>query len=756
MLRRLLIALLLLTLGWGVAETLVVYPIQSQDALLGVAVADRIATAFAGEFDEVLGPAVAPSLLPPLTVEGGFLHPTAFLKDRSLGNPTGAALAREAIGADLVVTGEIASGPEGSTLELYLADTDGVRTFTVRADEANAGVLVRKAVAILAVRLDLPMPSLGGDLDLTGPEGDYLRALGLIGDGSLVEAQGLLEQLGDDPRAGSLRGNLEAVLTGEDGGDPALLATMALSRSDLDETLIIEYFRAFAGATELPVPYVWLGALSASVDDHDGAAEAFDAASRRYTFGLIARASFRSARGFPGVEQDVATVLSRAVGGEAGIASLLGLAIVAGLEDDLGLEKRALTELTRLQPDFIYPYERLSFIAFDEDDASGAYRALLQAVRLDPDSDLYWTNLGWAYYLLGLLERSEEASVRAIELDSSQFIALYNLGLVRTVTGRLELAMEQYRRAVSLDPEVDDEAIRDLVNALDLYPDQPAIHYALAYLYDQEGSRAAGADQYELYLERAGMDALFANLVTRRIEILRGPPPPIEIASAVEVTLGEDGVAAAPYHPADTVYPEFEVFTPGDVLPRRLTITIELLDGVGEVLATASSEFEVPRNAIGLVIDYFGLDLPAVLEAGTYRLRIVAGASEGRLAEAEVELPIEGGAELLRQLIGRGIVMEGLQTGAPLYGPRDLARAELLLQVLVQELRGAVEAAEEALPEIESGRFEGLSGGELFGQSTVEDVGDFLRFLLAQPTRDATFTFVDAFAQWALDGAPLE
>ena len=754
--RRLLIALLLLTLGWGVAETLVVYPIQSQDALLGVAVADRIATAFAGEFDEVLGPAVAPSLLPPLTVEGGFLHPTAFLKDRSLGNPTGAALAREAIGADLVVTGEIASGPEGSTLELYLADNDGVRTFTVRADEANAGVLVRKAVAILAVRLDLPMPSLGGDLDLTGPEGDYLRALGLIGDGSLVEAQGLLEQLGDDPRAGSLRGDLEAVLTGEDGGDPALLATMALSRSDLDETLIVEYFRAFAGATELPVPHVWLGALSASVDDHDGAAEAFDAASRRYTFGLIARASFRSARGLPGVEQDVATVLSRAVGVEAGVSSLLGLAIVAGLEDDVGLEKRALTELTRLQPDFIYPYERLSFIAFDEDDASGAYSALLQAVRLDPDSDLYWTNLGWAYYLLGLLERSEEASVRAIELDSSQFIALYNLGLVQTVTGRLELAMEQYRRAVSLDPEVDDEAIRDLVNALDLYPDQPAIHYALAYLYDQEGSRAAGADQYELYLERAGMDALFANLVTRRIEILRGPPPPIEIASAVEVTLGEDGVAAAPYHPADTVYPEFEVFTPGDVLPRRLTITIELLDGVGEVLATASSEFEVPRNAIGLVIDHFGLDLPAILEAGTYRLRIVAGASEGRLAEVEVELPVEGGAELLRQLIGRGIVMEGLQTGAPLYGPRDLARAELLPQVLIQELRGAVEAAEEALPEIESGRFEGLSGGELFGQSTVEVVGDFLRFLLAQPTRDTTFTFVDAFAQWALDGAPLE
>ena len=119
-------------------------------------------------------------------------------------------------------------------------------------------------------------------------------------------------------------------------------------------------------------------------------------------------------------------------------------------------------DLNRIQPDFIYPYERLAFIAFEREDFFGAHSALLKAVHLDPDNALYWTNLGWAYYLIGLLDKSEEASIRAVQLNPQRFTAFYNLGLIHVLTGRLELAVEQYRRAVSLSPEVDPDAIIDL------------------------------------------------------------------------------------------------------------------------------------------------------------------------------------------------------------------------------------------------------------------------------------------------------
>src|SRR5690606_17947851 len=160
-------------------------------------------------------------------------------------------------------------------------------------------------------------------------------------------------------------------------------------------------------------------------------------------------------------------------------AALLGAALTAELEGDRDTQVQALEALTRAAPFLTYPLEALSYIYFDRDDGRSAARVLAVAVELDPESDLYWTNLGWAYYLVGQLGPSEEASLRALELDGTQVVAAYNLGLVRTVTGRLAEAMPAYERAVRFDPEVNDEAIADLENALELFPDEPGVEFAL-------------------------------------------------------------------------------------------------------------------------------------------------------------------------------------------------------------------------------------------------------------------------------------
>jgi hypothetical protein len=48
-----------------------------------------------------------------------------------------------------------------------------------------------------------------------------------------------------------------------------------------------------------------------------------------------------------------------------------------------------------------------------------------------------------------------------------------------------------------------------------------------------------------------------------------------------------------------------------------------------------------------------------------------------------------------------------------------------------------------------------MTGGELFRKSTESDVSDFLEYLLASGARDTSFIFAEAYAQWAIEGAPL-
>lgn len=754
-LKRLVKALLLLALApLALAESVALYPLAGPDVLLGVAVAERIGSALTSLDDpdtEVLGPEVTSALAAPLVTADGFVSLLALLGgevEATTDSLAGARLLQSDLGADAVLSGRVTS--VGSTLQatFFLARAGGAERFTVSAPEDDPGMLARKATLLLADKLGLARPQAEYDIDLSSPYGDYVRALTLVGGGFLDQALELLQELEDDPAAAALLADVRAARTGEAGRDPARLATMSLNLQPLDEEIALGYFERFAAQSELPVLATWQATLLASADRAEEAGAAFNEAAARYPFGELARAAYALAQGEAGALERL-----RALAESDDVGVLLGVSLLANLQGAQELEKAALTPLTGLLPDYLYPFERLSFIAFDEDDPLAAAQALAVAVARAPESDLYWTNLGWAYYLLDLFEQSEEASLRAVALDANQYIALYNLGLVRAVQGRLSEAMDAYERAIALDPEVDDEALSDLENARGRYPEEPAVRYALGVLYDQEGRRQEAARAFERFLALGG-DSSFAAQARTRIEALRAPPPPLEISPGASLGLGPGLIAAEPYHPGDRVYANFELYTPGAELPSRVEVT-GVLEQSGEILAERSLTVEVPRNAIGYVVDNLAFDLPLTLAAGEYRLSVEASASEDRVTSLELPLAVTGKPEWLRQLLGRDVAMLALESGRPLYSSSDLERGDAaLIETLVTELRRSAAAAEEALPLAEQGRFAGLSGGEVFEASSAQDVEDFLAYLLAQGTEQAGFTFVDAYAQWALEGAP--
>jgi hypothetical protein len=430
-------------------------------------------------------------------------------------------------------------------------------------------------------------------------------------------------------------------------------------------------------------------------------------------------------------------------------------ALLADLGSDVQLERRALQGLARAAPTFAWPFERLSYLAFDDGDGLAAARALAVAVELVPDSDLYWTNLGWAWYLLGFWDRSEAASERALELDAGAYIAAYNLGLVRARFGRLDEAMPPYERALAADPEVDDEALADVERALEARPDEAALHYVLARLYEAEGRRDEAAGAYARYLELGGWGAPYDAAAERRVEALTAPPPPLQIGQErLDLLLGGEP-APLPLRPGDPVGLRFELVTPGEALPTRVTVRAQVVPaGSDAPVAETELPVEVPPDAIGYVVEEVGVELPTDLEAGPVRIRVEAlGAGDQRVAVART-VEVAGAPAPLRRLVGRGVVLTGLASGRPLFDAGDVGREDAVVASLVQELRDAAEAAEETLPVVESGRFAGLSGGALFETSDARDVRDFLAFLVGDGVAEARLTFVDAYAQWALDGAP--
>ncbi|HKI57540.1 MAG TPA: tetratricopeptide repeat protein [Trueperaceae bacterium] len=758
--RRWFVVLFLLVLGSGAfASSLVVYPFDSQDALLGVAVADRIAEAFQGQA-EVIPPDLAPGLVPPLVAQGGFVNLVTLLGAKTMTEASGAPLLRGALGADVAVTGSVAIGDAGYRLSLQLDGPAGFEQRTLEAPKDAPGRLAVEAAPVIAAALGTGTPAVNGTIDLSGVYGDYVRALTLVASGLPQDAANLLsqaEQKGALPaRAKRLLSDLQAVQNGGTGSDSATMAVVSLSLPQLDEARSVELFQKMETATGLPVAEVWIGALDSNVNDKQGATAAFDRAAAAYPFGQAARAAFRQNHGVAGATDDIDAVLAGWPGGHTGAAALLAASVAAQQAKATDLEKRALVALEHAAPYLTYSFERLSYIAFDQNDPLAAARALRVAVDLAPDNALYWTNLGWSYYLLGFMDRSVSASQKALALDPTQTVADYNLGLARVVTGDLTEGLAAYTAALRVDPKVDADAVHDLERARTRFPDQPGVEFALGRLYEADGRRADALAAYRAYLAATAAGAPLRAEAQQRVQTLSAPPPPMTVSGGVALTLGRHGADASPYHPKDPVYPSFELSTKGNALPRKVDVRYRLLGGDGSELASATETANVPQNAVGFVVDDLALDLPADLTPGSFVLEVTATADGGLKATASTTIAVVDGPVALRQLLGRGIVMTSLDTGATLYSAADLQHPDALPAILVQELRATANEAEQALPKATSGRFNGLSGSEVFQRSTQQDVQDFLDYLLASGASNTSFTFVDGYAQWVLDGTPAQ
>ena len=725
------------------AANLVVYPFESEDPVLGTAVAHAVAEAFTADH-VVYGPTVAPTLVPPFLVDGGFYNPAGFYADLSGLGAT--AMLQSATGADVALNGLVYDIDGLLVLELEMAHPGGLESMTLQANSGDPKELAARAVGVTASLLDAERIREVPEIDLDGVAGARAEAIYSAGlPGGLDTAWGLLQNpvLASDPFAQRLLEAIESLQAGTDEGDPILLATLSLNTAGLNEIRSAAYFDRLNLESGLPTFRLWQAMLLASTGDLAGADQAFDQAAV-FPYGVAARHAWN---------ESSATEIAAEVPAADGPA-LIVYSVMARTMGETELEKEALRRLTRIDPWQVWAFERLSFIAFDEDQALDAGQALAVATRLQPDSDLYWTNLGWAQYLLGLLEQSEESSIRATLLASQQYIAHYNIGLVRTVTGRLAQAIEAYDTALRHDPAVDEAAIEDLENALTLYPSEPAVHYSLGYLLEAAGERSRAARQYSSYVRRIGQGD-HAERARSRIVQLEAPAPELQLPGGVRLFLGAVPLTEAAVQAGDPLRPSFEVYTPGEALPVSLRIVFSLHGAAGE-LAVEEHEVTLPPQTVGFVIDGLIYRIPADLQPGDYDLRVTVLASEDRQVSSDVALTVAARQDPLRALFGYGMTLQSIGSGGPLFDRSDLGHWPASLAMLQNELTLARDAADEVLPSVETGRFAGLSGGAAFEATTEADLLDFLAFIAHPDLQGSSFVFVDTYAQWLLDGAPTE
>lgn len=751
--RPFLVVLLLALFAGGQAQSVLVHPFASDDSLLGPVVADRVAEALEAGADLVVGPAASPGAVPPFPYADGYVNPLAVLEQGGITSLHGAMLLRAGSGVDLAVTGRVVADSEGLRLELVAAQKDGSTVAaTLRAPEDQPSELARRASVLLAARLGLGAPGKVAPIDMAGSDDLLGRVVALLSGGLVDEARTLLEQAASEGELPSRLGEIVAVLDDVDAGRPdphrpVLAAVVALSSLE-DDARTIAYMEGMAGAG-LPAADLWIGAIAAEGGDLARADDAYLRARDAFAYGRAAATAFEQAQARTGANEAVEALVEA-----DDAAALVVVSLLSNVASDLETERRALEALARATPTFAWPFERLSYLAFDREDALAAARALAVAVELQPDSDLYWTNLGWAWYLLGFWDRSEAASERALELDAGAFIASYNLGLVRARFGRLADAMPAYERAIAADPEIDDEALADVENALLVRPNEAALHYVLARLYEAEGRRDEAANAYRTFLDLGGFGAPYDDAARQRYERLTAPLPPLEIGGQrLDLTIGGEEVTTT-VRPGDPLGLRFELYTPGDALPSRVTVVASLVGTDPESIVEVEETVDVPSGAIGYVVEGVGFDLPTDLASGSYRVRVVATGGGDVEASVVTTVEVQGEPDPLRQLVGRGVELVDLANGRPLFGAEEVLRGEPVLPALIAELRATVGAAEESLPVVEEGRFAGLGGGVLFETSDENDIMDFLAFLADEGVRDAQLTFVDAYAQWALDGAP--
>src|SRR5690625_4733799 len=280
----------LLLLGTAAAGTVLVYPFKSADAQVGTAVAHAVATALAHE-DDVFGPAVAPTLVPPFMVAGGFYNPAGFHADSASLSTT--VTLQSGSGADLAVNGEISEVDGYWILELQLVQHDGLASRTVQAPVGDLTQLARRTTGLISRVLDQERVPQVEQLDLDGVDGR--RAQAVLQAGQIGGLEAALETLNDpllaaDPYSQQLRQAISAVLRGEDDADPALLAALSLNTAGLAEERSLHYLIILDRQTDLLSVMPVRSVLLASKGIGAAASEALGFPARSgYEYGALSR-----------------------------------------------------------------------------------------------------------------------------------------------------------------------------------------------------------------------------------------------------------------------------------------------------------------------------------------------------------------------------------------------------------------------------------------------------------------------------------
>lgn len=715
-------------------------------------------------------------LKPPLGVANGYLLPTELLSG-GVSNASGAQVLRETLGLDVVITGTISGAniveqsnddndadndtettrDDTFTLDLYLNDGGRSEHFSFVGRLENIADTSYRASKIIYERYGWRVQPLRDATTYYTDESyrDYLQILAITDSGFMLEASNMLNDFIENhpdsyPQTARLQRAFQAVEERRYGDEPALSAALASAMQELDSSQHIAYFAAASEATDLPLYDLWLGILRNEINDRDGANEAFAAASR-YPFGAASQAVYLSRHQLEGAEDSLETVGNNALGNNAELTVLWALSLTSQQLGNLDYEKQVLEHLRDLYPDNPYSYERSSFIAFHDNDAAQAFADLATAIELRPENSLYWTNYGWAQYLLGDYEGSIASSLKATELNPSELIAYYNLGLSYAVEDNLEKSLIAYDIALRLDPVVAPAGLADIEQAVQDFPKNANLHFILGNLYEVQGNNEAAITAFERFIELAP-DTTNTSQAEQRLAQIDAPPAAFDIAGdSLELSLAGQAMNYDAIHAGDRITPVFHLYTEGFELPREIIVSYQL------AAISLSQQIKIPANVVDFRINSIPIDIPEDIPAGDYSLDIRIRSNDGRSSETSLELSLQETSSLVRQLVARDIILRNLSTWQPYYGVQDLDNPtvdDTIIPKMLQELRDTAEVAEENLPAIRTGKFVGMRGAEVFEESSAEDIRHFLHFAATTTGEGIDIAFIEAYAQWVIEGAP--
>jgi tetratricopeptide (TPR) repeat protein len=175
-------------------------------------------------------------------------------------------------------------------------------------------------------------------------------------------------------------------------------------------------------------------------------------------------------------------------------------ALREGRDDEAITHFRAVPEDS---PDFAAAQLRGAVALAKRGDIEQAQVAMFAVTERNPDNPEALAVLGWLFYLGGDYDRAEHAALRTLELDPGDLATRYNIALYRVAQGRTQAAVRSYLRAMREDPAGREISLHRerLYSFHENHPDNPAAHYALAFVANSMQEPRTEIDELEHYLK---------------------------------------------------------------------------------------------------------------------------------------------------------------------------------------------------------------------------------------------------------------